>query len=255
MPIIAAKAQKTTQTMPNLTNHLSNSKPRLNHPQTKNHAITNHTESYPTILAVEPRQSSGEKKTSKSSPKSESITRRERNDCQREFSLTGQRLMYRTWFPKACASIEQEKTFHHPPVWDCKLPETLSHSHFNCTIARLHLCVNHISTRMLLCYSASCQIVPKTVRPSQCRGETSLHNSVKCARAHFYPPREEQYRGAWVKVWFLAKCAILSGNWQLSQGNRESACINPSSLFAENHRWSDAPVHMFYIHLVPHYCP
>ena len=140
-------------------------------------------------------------------------------------------------------------------VWDCKPPETKSHSHFKCTIARLHLCVNHISTRMLLCYSASCQIVPKTVRPSQCRGETSLHNSVKCARAHFYPPREEQYRGAWVKVWFLAKCAILSGNWQLSQGNRESACINPSSLFAENHRWSDAPVHMFYIHLVPHYCP
>ena len=80
-------------------------------------------------------------------------------------------------------------------VWDCKPPETKSHSHFNCTIARLHLCVNHISTRMLLCYSASCQIVPKTVRPSQCRGETSLHNSVKCARAHFYPPREEQYRG------------------------------------------------------------
>ena len=96
--------------------------------------------------------------------------------------------MYWAWFPKDCASIEQERTFHPclrlQTPWD-SVP--LSLEEYISEAATL-LCKSYLpAARILLCNSRSCQIVPKRVRASQCQGETSLHNSAKWARAHFCP--------------------------------------------------------------------
>ena len=176
----------------------------------------------------------------------ESISRRDENYCQRVFPL-----LDRDW----CIGLDSQRIVHRLnkngpsiPVWDCKPPETRSHSHLKSTSARLQcFCVNHIY-QLQEYYSATpgaAKLSQKGCGQANAR-EKPLCITVQSEPRHIFAPCEEQYRGwAWVKVWFLPKCAILSGNWQLSQGNRGSAaCINPLFL-PTNHRLDTALLHMF----------
>ena len=138
-------------------------------------------------------------------------------------------------FPKGCASIEQEGTFYLrlrlQIAWDSV---SLSLQQYS----------TECKSYLLLCYSARCQIVPKTARPSQCQGETSpLHNSVK-----IFTPHVKNNTGG--REW---RCDFWR-NVQSCQGTGNSAreTVGPRAsilaLFAKNRRWSDAPVHMFYMY-------
>lgn len=89
--------------------------------------------------------------------------------------------------------------------------------------------VQHFAT-LLKC--VSCQIVPKTVRPSQCQpGETSLHNSVNftlwSVPAHIFAPCEAQYMGRGVSegVIFGEMCNRCQGTGN-SAGETVSPCAS-----------------------------
>ena len=153
-------------------------------------------------------------------------------------SLDRERLMYRPQFPKYCASVEQERTFH-----PCLKRLQTAWESFSLSLTS----VQHFAT-LLKC--VSCQIVPKTVvgqanaslEKPLCITVWTSHCEV-CPSTFLPPVKHNTWEGAWAEVWFLAKCAIVVRELATQPG-KPWVRVHQFLSFCRKPRL-DALVHMF----------
>lgn len=161
------------------------------------------------------------------------MSRRDENDCQRVFPP-----LDRDW----CIGLDSQRIVHRLnkngpsiPVWDCKPPETRSHSHLKSTSARLqHFCVNHIY-QLQEYYSATpgaAKLSQKGCGQANAR-EKPLCITVQSEPRHIFAPCEEQYRvGVSEGVIFAEMCNLVR-ELATQPGKPWVRRVHQSSLFAD----------------------